>query len=92
MNCPECGSRDSKKRGFYRNQQQRIQRYHCKSCDHSFSLIYLELDVFTKQEHRPELNDPIVELSLKGFSQRQIADRLDCSRLTVIRKLKKYLR
>ena len=89
MNCPICGSPNTKRNGWYRNNQERIQKYRCKDClgDYTYKTDQNE----PKQEHRPELNDIIVEMHLEGISQRNIASELKCSRLTVIRKLKKYL-
>lgn len=89
MKCPHCGSSKTKKNGWYRTQQQRIQKYRCGACKGDYTAI--TEDSQTKQEHRPELNDPVIDLHLKGVSQRDIADRLGCSRTTVQRKLKKYL-
>lgn len=89
MNCPICGSSKTKKNGWYTNQQQRVQKYFCKGCSSDYTGIPATYS--TKQEHRPDLNDPIVELYQKGLSQREIASQLHCSRTTVQRKLKKYL-
>lgn len=91
MNCTHCESKDCKKNGWYKNNQQRHQRFLCKSCGETFTVLSMEQDSSTKQEHRPELNDPIVDLHLKGVSQRDIADKLGCARKTVVRKLRKYL-
>lgn len=89
MNCPYCGSPKTKKNGWYQNQQQRVQKYFCRGCNSDYT--EQESSLSSKQEHRPDLNDPVVDLHLKGLSQRAIADKLGCSRLTIIRKLKKYL-
>jgi transposase-like protein len=91
MRCIDCGSNDTKRNGRYQNNQERIQRWLCKACSSSFSFLSPTLDPHTKQEHRPELNDPVLELHLQGLSQREIAKRLGCARKTVVRKLKKYL-
>lgn len=67
MNCTHCGSKDCNKNGWYKNNQQRHQRFMCKSCGGTFTVLSMEQDSSTKQEHRPELNDPIVDLHLKGM-------------------------
>ena len=89
MNCPLCGSPNTKRNGWYRTYQQSVQKYRCKDCSGDYTAN--TDSQISKQEHRPDLNDPIVDLHLKGHSQRDIASKLNCSRLTVIRKLRKYL-
>lgn len=91
MSCPDCGSGKSIKYGYYKNNQQKAQKFLCKNCNRQFSGVSQELGPNTKQEHRPELNDPVCDLRLKGMSIREIARHLGCAKKTVERKLKKYL-
>lgn len=88
MKCLKCNSSNIKKNGFFEVGSERIQKFQCKDCKEHFST---RSDLVEKGEHRPELNEPVVKLFLEGYSQREIAKTLDCSRRTVQVKLKKYL-
>ena len=84
--CPFCGENNYKKNGHYQaDVRGHEQMYRCKTCDRHFTD---ELD--KKFEKKPELNQAIVELRSKGFSQREMAKKLGCARWTVQLKLKKY--
>lgn len=88
MRC-SCGSYDVIKNGYFKSPQHgAVQKYLCKSCKSDFSSHSQES--ITK-DHRPELNQEVVELHRKGLSEREIATQLGCSRTTVRRKLEKYL-
>lgn len=51
MDCPNCGHSKSVKNGFYRNNQQRLQRYICKFCERKYSVISQD-QINTKQEFK----------------------------------------
>lgn len=87
ITCPFCKSLKIVKNGWYKNNFQRVQKYYCNHCRKDTTEI---TEIVTKYEHKPELNDEIIELHRQGISQREIASRLDCSRTTVQRKIKKY--
>lgn len=89
MNCPECRRADVVRNGTYKTPQHgRVQRYRCKNCKVEYSV---HTPSTRTKEHRPELNQEILDLYKQGLSERDIAERLGCARLTVRRKLQKHL-
>lgn len=88
IHCTKCDSENVKKNGYFVVNEERIQKFQCRDCKQNFSS---KSELVEKGEHRPELNEDVVKLFLEGFSQREIAITLDCSRRTVQMKLKKYL-
>ena len=88
MKC-SCGSYNVIKNGYYKSSQHgSVQKYYCKSCKSDFSTHSQDS---TTKDHRPELNQEVIELHSKGLSEREIASQLGCARTTVRRKLEKYL-
>lgn len=88
MQCPKCDSDNIKKNGYFQVGEEKIQKHLCKACGANFSE---RSELIEKGEHRRELNEDVVRLFLEGYSQREIAIELGCSRRTVQVKLKKYL-
>lgn len=87
MKC-SCGSYEVIKNGYYKSPQHGlVQKYYCKFCKTDFSSHSNEP---TTKDHRPELNQEVVELYKKGLSEREISSQLGCSRTTVRRKIAKY--
>lgn len=87
--CPKCGSADTKKNGFYSSLGERVQKFACKFCKADFTEKSKDK---TFGEHRPELNDEVKALYLKGYGAKTIADMLHCSKRTVQVKVKKYVK
>jgi transposase-like protein len=87
--CVHCQSDEIKKNGSFLVDGIKIQKYLCKSCDKNFSA---KTDHIEAREHRPELNQSILDLALSGMSAKAIAEELGCAKRTVQVKLKKYLK
>ena len=87
MDCPKCGNKDYNKNGSFMHEGIKYQKYQCKKCGLNYSE---KTGLETVNQHRPELNDPIIELFIQGHSQREIAKTLGCARRTVQLKLIKY--
>lgn len=86
--CIKCQSKNIKKNGYFEVNGIKIPKFQCKDCKANFSP---QSELVEKGEKRPELNEPVVKMFLDGYSQREIAKALNCSRRTVQVKLKKYL-
>lgn len=83
-----CGSTKIIKNGYFKTPQHgRVQKYLCKSCKQDFSEHTEESKT---KDHKPELNEEVIDLYKKGLSERKIAEELGCSRTTVRRKIEKY--
>ena len=87
--CPKCGSQEVKKNGFYSSLGEKVQKFVCKICLTDFTERSKEK---TFREHRPELNDEIKALYLKGYGAKAIGEMLRCSKRTVQVKIKKYVK
>ena len=87
MDCPKCGNKDYSLNGSFMHNGVKLRKYKCKKCGLNYSNQTVSETV---NQHRPELNDPIIELFAQGLSQREIALRLGCARRTVQLKLIKY--
>lgn len=86
--CIKCASENIKKNGYFIVNEEKIPRFQCLDCKTNFSE---KSELYEKGEKRPEINEDVVKLFLEGYSQREIAIALNCSRRTVQVKLKKYL-
>lgn len=61
-----------------------VRRFHCLSCRRSFSVQTFRVDYGLK---RPQLTAPIFNAFVSKVTQRQTARTLDCTRMTVRRRL-----
>lgn len=76
-----------RKRGYYRTRHNRqpVPRYQCRACGKTFSATR---NKSIRKQHRPSLNRQLLHLLVSGVSNRRAALLLECSRLTVDRKVR----
>lgn len=86
MHCPHCSSIQTESKGFYfvKWKSKYLKRYRCRGCKKSFSRQTLSV---TKNQKKPYLNKQIAKLLCSGVSERRTAFILDCSKLTIARRL-----
>jgi transposase-like protein len=84
--CPHCHSNNIKKRNFYfvKVSRSKLRRYHCHSCNKTFSSKTLSPLYHQK---KPFLNFDIYKMLMSGNTQRRTARLLNCSKNTVSAKL-----
>jgi len=87
--CPKCKDQPHSfvNCGYYRRKSGRkkvVQRYLCRNCCTKFSEQTSSLNY---RERKPHLTQKVLRLLMEGVSQRGIARHLNCSPITVARKL-----
>lgn len=89
IKCPHCNSENTKKSGFLRWKENEKQIYKCNSCKKRFNQGTNSLSVWEKNIER---NKKIVELfKNNGYDIIEISKKMNVSKLTVKRVIKKYI-
>jgi transposase-like protein len=75
-NCPKCGSMNSLRHGIRRCIGFNVQRFKCIDCSKYFCE---RPDAYLKLKKRDDIIEKALQLFQKGYSSRQIIDRLEIS-------------
>ena len=72
LKCPNCKSKDVRKRGFRYNKQGKKQKYCCFNCEHWF----IEDNGFKRMRHNPKIITKAIHMHNDGLSLFQTKNHL----------------
>jgi len=87
-NCPSCGSPKVVKKGSRPTEKRgKIQRYRCLNCNHTFST---DTAFSYRMKHKGETIKEALALRKEGYTLSEIAEKVEVSRVTILKWLKKF--